>query len=294
MRQLFVSSKPRPLISRRKLLTGAAALAAYNALPSDKAFAAGLSVPDGVKSVNADNSAASMAYSTYSTSVAGEIVIADAYIETYASIASGYPTASCAGSSLGTFNVAPGFPIQLGTFTNGGHTTWCLMYRFWAYAAGTLASETVTVSFATNAIDGAAGTLYGVSGFTGTTYHTNPWDSNSVFTSLNATNSASAPTVTGITTTNANCMLLAALGEANNGSPSTATGFTELAATAASGGSNYSGIDSAYLVVASSGAQSNVAWSSTFWGTIAVVQALSPTGGSAPTTTSNLLLLNVQ
>jgi hypothetical protein len=102
---------------------------------------------------------------------------------------------------------------------HGGSSTAYVDDECWyAYSSAALSSDVITASYSlpssTN-FDGASIVVFGVSGFTGSSYKTNPWDPNSSLPAIadDTTDTPAAdPTVSGVSTTNANDMIIGFVG----------------------------------------------------------------------------------
>lgn len=99
-----------------------------------------------------------------------------------------------------------------------------LIEVWWAKAAAALTSQTITVSFSTD-FNAASIDITAWNGCDQTT----PWDVNGSLPALAASatfNVASVPTVTGVSTTNANTVLIALMGNQDATPPTAGSGYT--------------------------------------------------------------------
>lgn len=98
---------------------------------------------------------------------------------------------------------------------------------WWAYVANTMTAATITVTMSGN-IDDATVIAAAYQGFTGTAYHTAPWDINASLPATAQSLILSQPTVTGVSTTSTVGMLLFGWGSlSTNSSVGAPAGFTE-------------------------------------------------------------------
>jgi hypothetical protein len=244
---------------------------------------------DGTADTQTATAATSITGHAFSTTNAGDIVIVMAMIETSPETGDGYPWSAptCTGGGL-TFAVRKR-ALYAATSSDVGHVE-CVI--FWAYASSAVSAPSgFTVSWAGTGLanpDDLAMIVFAVTGFTGTTYHTAPWDSNVSLPASNSTGSAGgAPTVTGVSTTSTASMLISLVASADTGAYSTGTqpsGWTFIANANNPGGTNAAEVAGAFDVVAAAQSSISVAWSASpgnsNWGIIA--DALAQAGGSLP------------
>jgi hypothetical protein len=173
------------------------------------------------------------------TGTAGSIVIVAVHAENVASAAA-HPTFSSVSDSAGHTYTFEG----RGTQDGGGSTgAYCVIELWWAYISGTLSAATFTLTASNGAhtIDDASFVAFGVKGFTGTDYQTNPWDANVSFPAGAGSASATIPTISGLTTTSASTMLIGFAGWADSQSTmSYGTGYTVIGSLAQTGGATNS------------------------------------------------------
>lgn len=140
---------------------------------------------------------------TLSTTNAGDIIVVLTHAEAV-NAQGNFPTVS--GISGGSLTWAK---RSVGNFGPGGFgNSYNRSECWWAYASGTLTNVTITATWGGVTIDDMTIIAFGVTGFTGGTYSTNPWDSNSSLPAVATGTTTSAPTVSGVNTTAAATMVL--------------------------------------------------------------------------------------
>lgn len=147
------------------------------------------------------------------TANAGDIVVVAIFLESLNSEAT-YPAVSAVSVGGSAATLRNRFQYQGNAKYGGGGAAFNDMEIWWYYAAATL-NAAVTVT-ATNWDDCCAFYAFGVTGFTGTIYHTSPWDQSAVTAAAFTASQASSATtqtqlVTGsnISTVDAATMVLA-------------------------------------------------------------------------------------
>jgi hypothetical protein len=109
---------------------------------------------------------------------------------------------------------------------------------WWGFCSGTLSGQAIKANFSA-AVDTAVIGAFGVTGFVGTAYQTNPWDDTPV-TATGGNPTATAPTAT-LNTTSAHTMVLGMTG-ADLSMSSTGSGFTRVLNQTDLGGTNECGV----------------------------------------------------
>jgi hypothetical protein len=134
---------------------------------------------------------------------------------------------------------------RAGTTMHGGRANaYNDLECWWAFAPSTLASDVVTGTYG-SAFDGATMAVVAVTGFTGTTCQTAPWDPNLMVPATTSSPSSGIPSASNVATTNAADMLIGVAGGGDYvgySSGYVGTGFTFANGTPASGTANYSSI----------------------------------------------------
>jgi len=160
---------------------------------------------------------------------------------------------------------------------------------WWAYSSGTLAADVITVTWTQpggNNPDDVTVLAFGVTGFTGTSYHTNPWDTatwNPAFGANSAT--SSDPTVTSVSTSNAATMVIGAGGSAGSSTfpvADTGSGWTSIASAGTGSGTNNSAAGAQFQNFASTQSSLTVPFATSINGWAMTADALSVTGGPIP------------
>ena len=225
---------------------------------------------------SAKNAAVSSLTASLTTAAAGDIIVA--IVMNARSAAQGsYATSSMVTTAnLPTWNTRLSQLRQRNSqFDNGyGNTD-----IFWAYSANQLTSESIQANF-TATIDSAVLVTFAVTGFTGTSYHTNPWDlTNPVTNTVNApTNTSSAQNVT---TNSANTMVLGMVGSyLESLVPTPTTGFTKGKVDFTASGSNGGFAGVAYDVVSSIQTGLSAGFTDNMEGWMGVGDALAQAGGA--------------
>jgi len=145
--------------------------------------------------------------------------------------------------------------------------TWGTLEVWWAYSSAVLTNASVAITLSA-AIDNCAVMCWGVSGFNGTFYQTNPWDINGSLPAI-ATGNVSIPTVAGVSTTSSNT--LGIMTQAGFAAEAAGTGWTNFNSILNNGGT-FSAYTSRQTQLFPS-PQSSATWSFTnsvrSWATIA-------------------------
>lgn len=157
----------------------------------------------------------------------------------------------------------------------------CDLEIWWALSTG-IFSGTITITPSVS-IDNAACSVFGVNGAN----TSSPWDAN-VALPANAegnTGTANAVTVSGVSTTNANTMLLQFMGGVNSTTETAGSGLTLIDSATEAGGTYAAAIASQYQVVSAAQSGASLSFGTNFdpWFSIAdAIQAASGGGGSTP------------
>src|ERR1700676_3180566 len=189
------------------------------------------------------------------TANAGDIVVVFTHAEAV-NAQGAHPTVS--GISGGGLSWAKRSAANLdnGGFGNAYNRCEC----WWAYASGTLSGVTITATWTGVTIDDMSIVAFGVTGFTGTNYKTNPWDANASLPAINSASTTTTPTVSGVSTNNAAVMVLDLVATAGGGNINAGNiaGSAATSVTLANngGGTNNSGVGALESVFSS--AQSSI------------------------------------
>ena len=193
---------------------------------------------------NATHSGTGSGTVTLTTSNTNDIIVVAIYNETNA----GAPAVSSVTSPGLTFAQRS----KSNGSTNGSLEIW------WALATGTLTAAVITVAWASTIDDGNI-VAYGVSGCA--TAH--PWDANvSLPAKASFTAANSQPTVTGISTSQANDFILEATGALTSGGNTPPSGWTTIDHNSNTGGTNQSFLEGGFLAVTST--QSSITATATY------------------------------
>lgn len=218
------------------------------------------------------STASSLVVPSFSTSVAGEIIIA--------AIATSQPTGLITVSSVSDTSSLSWTKRAATSFNGGLNSSHVGIEVWWAYSAGTLSTDSVTFHLSGSA-DVAVGGCFGVTGFVGIGYPTNPWDVNVSLPVPGSSTTTSTPSVS-VSTTAANTMILGFCGCSGNLGSSVGSGYTVVTSRfGTSSGSDGTDITIQYKIV--SGAQTGLTdnMGSTVDGWAMIGDALSQTVGGA-------------
>lgn len=232
-----------------------------------------------------NNAASVSAGNTFTTATTNTIIIVVAAAEWVHAVGAAGTVSSVTGGGL-TFAKRSGI-IKSGSVGSNGYLD---LEVWWAFSAGTLSGITFTVNYslpsATN-FESAVMNMFGVTGFTGTSYHTTPWDQNVALPVTASNQASSTPTVSGINTTNTNTMVIVAFadcppsgGQFQSGG-SVPAGFTFIDAVSnTSGAVNNCNNGVAFEDFSSAQSGVSAAWSLTVTNWCGIGDALSLTGGA--------------
>lgn len=243
-----------------------------------------LSVDAEVKGTAVNNSTVSTAALT---TIAADILVVCVGAEWVNSVGASGTVSGIAGGGL-TWVKRSNNAVKVDGFGGGGTSSaFGNLEVWWAFSSSAQSGITITATFtkpgSTN-FDAAGIVAFGVTGFTGTNYQTNPWDQNAAVPFKTSSVGSSAVNATGITTTNTNTMLI---GSALN--------FSSVAFLSANTVSGYTIIDTAFTnagavndftegvekqVVSATQSNVSVGWTDTLDGWILTGDALSQTGGA--------------
>lgn len=227
----------------------------------------------------ASNKGASISSLTASltTAAAGDIVIAlvmNARSNAQGSFATSSMTST---GNLPTWNHRVSALQQRGSaFDNGYGTT----DVFWAYAALALTAESIQANFSAS-VDAAALVTFAVTGFTGTTYHTNPFD---LVAPVTGTVNAPTNTPAGelVSTTASNTMVLGLVGSyLESFVPTPTSGFTTAKVDFTGSGANGAFAGVVYDVVSSPQTNLLAGFTDNMEGWMAIGDALAQAGGAS-------------
>jgi hypothetical protein len=225
--------------------------------------------------------AASVASAGLTTGTAGDIIVAYVFAEWITGTGAAGTISGISGGGLTWHNRGS----QTANLT-GALGAWTREEIWWAYSSGTLSSSAITATFSlpssTN-FDDASIIVFGVKGFLGTAYQTAPWDSNVSLPKFNSSSASAAPSVSGISTTSANTMLLTMYGTSGSSALMNAgpAGFTYLKGQSNTGGSNDASVESAYQVVSATQSSITETWGTAIvdWASAADALAQGSAGG---------------
>jgi hypothetical protein len=201
---------------------------------------------DGTAAGKSTNNSATLT-AALTTASAGDIIVVYVFATNYqsptpiiSSVTVGGNAATLRNSVAYQGNI--NFGAGGGTFSN----TYNLQAVYWYYASGTLTSASVVANMNTT-YDSAIIFAFGVTGFTGTNYQTNPWDQTATSAAAFAAQQPSTTTTgtaiasaSNISTVSASSLIFSLIGstdfEVYNGSPGAIAGTT---ATALAAGNQY-------------------------------------------------------
>jgi hypothetical protein len=255
-------------------------LASIFILAAHPAMAAGLSIDSasGYQSGQAKGTA-SISSNPLTTKTPGDIIVACVHAEWL-------PSAGASGTILKVTDTAGltwsrrGAPLSM---HGGSANAYNDLEMWWAYSPNTLNSEVITATYnlpsATN-FDGASMIPFGVSGFTGTAYQTNPWDPDGALPVSAMSTAAGNPTVPGLFTSNPNGMALGCEGAAAYIASYAAPGFTIINSTDTAGVSNFSTTGVEQMSAAAAQSNLSVGFQAPSPGWLMIADALSQAGGT--------------
>jgi hypothetical protein len=165
---------------------------------------------------------------------------------------------------------------------------------WWAYTATGTTLLTYTITYSST-FESATMQAVCVTGFTGTGYITAPWDTNVSIPAIASAEASGTPSVSGVSTTAVNSMLisLASSAPGTSGLSSTPpTGFTFIGTIRNTSATDNSEVLLADKVVSSAQSSITVSWTGTITNWIETVDALTD-GSGASTTVPSLNLLGV-
>jgi len=143
---------------------------------------------------------------------AGDIIIAYVYAEWAQSVGAAGSVSGISGGGLTWNKRASQSLFGQGQSTNSDYSD---LELWWAYAPTALSSVTITATFTKpggNNFDAAAINVFGVTGFFGTTYSLNPWDSHISLPATGTLAFAAANPACVLSTSNARTMVIGAAG----------------------------------------------------------------------------------
>lgn len=168
---------------------------------------------------------------------------------------------------------------------------------WWAFSAGALVAQTITVTWGGVTIDDMSCVVFGVNGFTGTDYQTNPWDANASLPAKASAGTTTVPTVSGVTSSNAAVMVLgiAASGGGGNINAGNIAGSaaTSIIFATNGGGTNNSSVGAFQSVFSSAQTSITVDANNTKNGWMIIADVLAQIGTPALTGGPVRLLLGV-
>jgi hypothetical protein len=214
---------------------------------------------------------------------AGDIIVVFVNVDAVTSPAS---VTSISGGGL-TWQRRAMYPLQTHSgvaFTDGYVTA----EIWWAYAASSF-NATITATIGGWSSVGSSNltmVAFAVTGFTGTAYQTNPWDSNIALPAVagwmgNSGAATSTPTAA-VSTTSANTMVLGFLAFLENTSPTAGSGFTTVNGVLQTSGNNYAYAYVEYENFTSAQNALSIATTGALVNWIFIGDALSVTGSPAP------------
>lgn len=226
--------------------------------------------------------AASLSTSTGQSAAAGAIIVVTTLAAWAHSVGAAGAVSSVTGGGL-TFQKRAGLTLA----GVSGADPYSRLEVWWAYTSPGNTTITYTANYslpsATN-FETAVISVQSFIGFTGTDYPTNPWDSNSSLPAVGSNEVSGSPTVTGISTTSANTLLLATAGDApTSGGLGTTppAGFTIIQSLRNTSATDNSEIVMEYNVVASAQSGITVAWAAAISNWTAIIDALAQAGTPA-------------
>lgn len=227
---------------------------------------------------NGSNSAASTVAAGTLTATAGDIIVACMHAE-WISSKSNWDTIS------GVANTPTPLTWAFRTRETGKNTTGDLSYNnsecWWAYTSAGVTSTVITATYnnTQGGFDDASIVVFSVKGFTGTAYHTAPFDQNVALPAIGKSVSGGLPSIN-VSTSNAATMLFGFVGGSGStswDSLATGSGYTSVANIVNGGGTNFSSSGVEEKVVSSTQTGVAVNWtSSDVW--YGIADALSQTG----------------
>jgi hypothetical protein len=224
--------------------------------------------------------ASSVTTGNFNTAAAGRIVICVTHAEWANAVGAHGVVASIVGGGLTWAKRASA------TLDNAGNgSAYNDMEVWWAYAAAKLTNITVTATWTTpggNNPDAATVLLAGISGFTGTSYQTNPWDANGSLPKIATSGASSAPTITGVSTSSPADMLIWAVGVATNSTtPTHPTGWSNFIHNNIAGAANGSAASLQGETVAVTQSNITITTASTLAGWLVIGDALAQAGSAS-------------
>ncbi len=187
-----------------------------------------------VTGVNSDGSSGTATSISKTLTFDGSDII---IVDVISAATTSHATVTSVTSALGSLTFVNRFEYYLDNvfgIASGSANAFLTLSRWWAYAGGSaLSSDLITANFS-KGINGSI-LVTGVTGFTGTAYQTNPFDTN-VSLPANATStSAAVPGVTGVSTDSATALVYGLAVSADNTTVTVGTGYTNIANTSDSG-----------------------------------------------------------
>jgi hypothetical protein len=168
--------------------------------------------------------------------------------------------------------------------TGTTYPSWTSLSIFWAYVPSPITASTFTITYGSavgTTIDMLGILVYCVTGFTGGSYQTAPWDADGPYSAMDGTGNDTTPTVTGVSTVSSTG-LQTWFAAGNVGSVGSPSSFGAPVVTLSNGsGFNAVQMNASVLAYASPISSVTVASGQSPANWIAIVDALSTTGGAA-------------
>lgn len=238
---------------------------------------------DGTSQVGQATGASVVTSAALTTAVNGSIIIACSSAEWLTSVgAAGTATFSGAGLAW-----AGKFALTHQVVAPASFPAYHRMEIGWAFASGTLSAQAISATYTKpggNNFDDACITVFGVKGFLGTAYQSNPWDGN-VSNGATATSEAGAAPTVNITTAATSSMALgyfSSTGPNNQAAGGVGSGYTYINGLQNQGGTNNECDDVEFQVVAAGTRAVNWTVSRDGWTLMAAALAQGTAGGGSP------------
>jgi hypothetical protein len=206
---------------------------------------------DGTSVTGTATAASTVASAAFTNASANSIIVALPGAEWISSATPGIVTGISGGGLTWHRRAARAVTLTSGNLAKIQQEIW------WTFAATALTAQVITATFSSTVFDDAGIVVFSVKGFTGTNYQTNPWDPNAVLGGFPPTASAAglgastAPTVAGVSTTNAATMVISVVGEPDNGaygSGAQQATYTFIANASNNGGTNNMNVSASFLL----------------------------------------------
>lgn len=166
----------------------------------------------------------------------------------------------------------------------GAGNSWSDTEVWWAFSSGAITAQAFTATFSKpggNNFDDASIIAFTVTGFTGTLYHTVPWDINGSLPATATAVTVTPPTVSGVSTTSAAIMVIGVTSTSGAGTINAVAGYTIITTATNGGGSNISKVGGEFQNFSSAQSSITVAFNTNLNGWAMIADALAVAGGAA-------------